>query len=76
MGSLDYSIPIRQKMQSFTASRKCYSNYATHVPHTPIIKGFAKPLLWLQHLIVLELQKHEEKQVGWILCVFHLPNCF
>jgi hypothetical protein len=92
IGSLDYSTPIRQKMQSFTASRKCYtillsalttittlllltrlhtsthpslniifwnptltplisiatlhsssptysSNYATHVLHTPIIKG-------------------------------------
>jgi hypothetical protein len=41
--------------------------YKLHVLRTPLVRGFANPLLWLHSLIVAELQKPVEAQTEWIL---------
>jgi hypothetical protein len=41
--------------------------YEMHVLRSRIVKGGLNKLLWLQHLIVEEMQKPLEKQVEWIL---------
>jgi hypothetical protein len=42
-------------------------DYKLHVLRTPLVRGFANPLLWLHSLIVAELQKPVETQTEWIL---------
>jgi hypothetical protein len=41
--------------------------YEMRVLRSRIVKGGLNKLLWLQHLIVEEMQKSLEKQVEWIL---------
>ncbi|EAT90222.1 hypothetical protein HBH56_059530 [Parastagonospora nodorum] len=42
-------------------------SYETHVLRTPLVKGFANTLLWLQHVITSELLKDENERAEWIL---------
>lgn len=41
--------------------------YEMHVLRTPFVKGFQNRLLWLQHLIMTEMQKLESDRVDWIM---------
>jgi hypothetical protein len=45
--------------------------YEMHILRTPLVKGFANKMLWLQQTIIAELQRNVAERAEWILYAHH-----
>lgn len=58
---------IYEKALESHAKHNKVHGYEMHVSRIAIVKGFWNKLLWLQHLILTELQKPEGDRIDWIM---------
>jgi hypothetical protein len=68
--TITYAPSSNNRSLALHAAYNAAFGYPMHVLRTPIVRGFANTLLWLQHLIVSEMLKNVEERVEWIMYVF------
>jgi hypothetical protein len=61
--------PASERSLALHSVHNAAFGYEMHVLRTPIVRGFANILLWLQHLIVSEMLKNVEERMEWIVYV-------